>query len=363
MLPGLAGLIGWTLLECGVSPEDPAILSVAEIIRAAEDRKAGLHVSWIYTLSSALFFLNRWDESRPLDEPDRTLARTFALRIISGQLSTGAWSYGCVVLTKDQEDKLLDSLQRGAYKPNGPPGATSISNTQFAMLAVWGARKHGVSVCAPLLAVAAYFHAHQYDDGHWIYPNYSLSASSTCAGLIALALEKALLEDTEFTCKEKEPDGLKKSGTVRRPLPQRRLKYLAKTIGRKKDDPGGGSPAAFQGHIFNADAAGDLYFLWALERVGVIYSLDLIGGESVPMRAAGSAAGGGLGAALLGPKNWYNWGFPIVLQAQNPDGSWDDCYGPMVDTCFALLFLKRANIAKDLAGKLLIIKEKELRDK
>ena len=74
---------------------------------------------------------------------------------------------------------------------------------------------------------------------------------------------------------------------------------------------------------------GDLYFLWTLERVGVIYSKDLIGG-----------------------KDWYDWGYPIVLKAQEPDGSWDEKhrqrFGPEVDTPFALLFLKLANIARDL---------------
>ncbi len=89
------------------------------------------------------------------------------------------------------------------------------------------------------------------------------------------------------------------------------------------------------GSIFNADACGDLYFLWTLERVGVVYSIDRID-----------------------DKDWYDWGYPIVRDAQRPDGSWNDRFGPVVDTCFALLFLKRANIAKDLTSKLQLLRTK-----
>jgi len=44
------------------------------------------------------------------------------------------------------------------------------------------------------------------------------------------------------------------------------------------------------------------------------------------------------------------------MEAQQPDGSWSEkhshSFGPLIDTPFALLFLKRANIAKDLTLKL-----------
>ncbi len=229
-IPGLAGLIGLTLLECDTPANDPAVVRCAEIIRASAP---GL--SKTYCLSAALFFLNRLDESRPLDEQDGKLVRTFALRIIAGQNSYGIWSYGGVVMTADQEANFLAALKQGGYKPNGPfTGALSISNTQFALLALWGSRKHGVPVREPLLAAAAYFHANQFPDGHWLYPNCGLTASSTSAGLIALAVEKALLEDTEFVVTAQTPDNAKKKAAV-----DKALKYLAKTIGRKKEDPGG----------------------------------------------------------------------------------------------------------------------------
>src|SRR5207253_5001464 len=67
------------------------------------------------------------------------------------------------------------------------------------------------------------------------------------------------------------------------------------------------------------------YFLWSLERVAVAYGLDTIG-----------------------KKDWYGWGTELLLLKQAPDGGWNS----QVDTCFALLFLRRANLAEDLTATL-----------
>jgi hypothetical protein len=80
----------------------------------------------------------------------------------------------------------------------------------------------------------------------------------------------------------------------------------------------------------------DLYFLWSLERVGVLFNLAKIGG-----------------------KDWYAWGRRSILPAQDADGSWKAgaYYGnnPLLNTCLALLFLKQANLAKDLSDKLRLL--------
>lgn len=327
MRPGYAGLNGLALLECDVPPDDPTILRLAEIIRATAHREYRT-----YDLAASLFFLNRWDESRPLDDKDRKMARSFALRIIAGQLPTGIWSYGGVLLTAEQETALLAALKNGAYRPNGrvQGSGVSMSNTQFALLAVWGSQRYGVPVRDPLLALAAYFHANQHDDGHWHYPGNSLAATSTCAGLLALAIERVLLEGQAFASTNRKlgkPAQAEKTADV-----NKAFAFVARTIGRAKGDPGGGTTLRYGGALFDADAMGDLYFLWTLERVGVIYSKELIDG-----------------------KNWYDWGCPIVLKAQLADGSWIErhrlCFGPLIDTPFALLFLKRANAAKDLTAQ------------
>jgi len=68
------------------------------------------------------------------------------------------------------------------------------------------------------------------------------------------------------------------------------------------------------------------YFLWSLERVAVIYNLK-----------------------NLGDRDWYLSTASHLTETQAADGSWAAGYSLYgADTCFALLFLKRANVAKDL---------------
>jgi hypothetical protein len=88
----------------------------------------------------------------------------------------------------------------------------------------------------------------------------------------------------------------------------------------------------------------DLYYLWSLERVGMLYNLPTIG-----------------------DKEWYRWGAQILVTNQNGNGSWpapserqEDIhwaippleYGPIFNTSFALLFLKHSHPMKDLTAKL-----------
>jgi hypothetical protein len=65
------------------------------------------------------------------------------------------------------------------------------------------------------------------------------------------------------------------------------------------------------------------YYLYALERAGILYD-----------------------TAFIGNKDWYFEGARVLLAAQKPDGSWAESgpatMRPSWDTCFAILFLKRA---------------------
>jgi hypothetical protein len=77
----------------------------------------------------------------------------------------------------------------------------------------------------------------------------------------------------------------------------------------------------------------NLYFLWCVERVAVLYDLPTIGG-----------------------RDWYSWGAQILIKNQHPTGAWDDAsfhnVGPAGNTCFALLFLRRSNLVQDLTEEL-----------
>jgi hypothetical protein len=327
---GAAGLVGLTLLESGVPRLDPSVQKLLKIVR-----QDGPKVTHIYSLGAILFFLNRLNEEKPLADADRRLLKTLALRIVAGQFQDGRWTYRNSPITAAHERFLLEQLKTGTYKPirkqTGKYGSSN-SMTQFALLALWGSRKH-IPVRQPILQAAAAFHTTQSSLGTWNYarpdmPNH-FQDSNTCAGLLALAMEKILREDKEFrgVTGKYDPPANPKAAEQR----DQAFAHLAKIIGRSGPSP---KPNANYppGKIVGADALGDFYFLWCLERVSVIYSLDSIGG-----------------------KDWYRWGSEGILKAQKPDGSWSEVHGDVPDTCFAILFLTKANLARDLTESLRLL--------
>ncbi|MCC6416766.1 MAG: hypothetical protein IT429_00790, partial [Gemmataceae bacterium] len=95
-----------------------------------------------------------------------------------------------------------------------------------------------------------------------------------------------------------------------------------------------GEPTGDAARVPKLDKPGKVYYLlWTLERMAVVYGLKTIGG-----------------------KDWYRWGAEILLAHQGGDGSWSGGEytktAPEADTCFALLFLKRSNVAPDLSERL-----------
>src|SRR5262249_4000649 len=154
----------------------------------------------------------------------------------------------------------------------------------------------------------------QNDDGSWNYSgraNVSPLPSMTCAGLLALAVGHGLAKDAPKQGQRPDQDLTVKKA----------LKELSKGIGEPSKDGKGNGVLL------------DLYFLWSVERVGVLYQLKEIEG-----------------------KPWYQWGVEMLLTTQGEDGSWlaNDGHGRAhpIDTSFALLFLKRADLAKSLTDKL-----------
>ena len=66
-----------------------------------------------------------------------------------------------------------------------------------------------------------------------------------------------------------------------------------------------------------------------------------------------SAVGVAYNVEKFGKTNWYDWGADILLANQDDNGGWTNGEFKFVpDTCFALLFLKKANLAKDLTAAL-----------
>lgn len=426
---GETALAGLALLECGVPGDDPALKGVT-----ARIREAAFAETQTYHLALYILYLDRLGD--PADVP---IIQMLAVRLLAGQNAQGGWTYTCSHGTAAMEAQLRSALltaelrsgdvrpaveKAASVRPTSPARDLSRlhpavqryarqlqaefrrgvgwgdfgddnSNTQFAILGLWAARKHGVPVEEAFDLIQQRFLLTQCHNGGWPYSGRGVpgSPSMTCAGLLALATavgrrqERLLRNDpSPLTPPAKSAPtpakaaGLKNQDTrlddpffqpppelpnpkgvdkgdpfFQPPLEDQKLNQphqppvqklpAAKALPpvQERKMPFAGDPCApaiqrgldnlaavLQGNLPGGkgkrirDILGgrDYYFLWSLERVGVIYGLEKIG-----------------------PVDWYQYGTDILLPAQHPNGSW----GNRVDTAFALLFLARSNVVRDLS--------------
>jgi hypothetical protein len=347
---GATALAGLTLLECGVAADDKAVRAAADAVR-----KASVTLNHNYSIALAILFFDRLGD--PADIP---LIESLTVRLLAGQTARGGWNYNCPPISVAEVRRLQTTL--GPHKERTgrrePPKAktgkrtakdlpkeihqqlamlhrtagggqhigSDNSNTQFATLALWVARRYGLPVENALKRVESRFRASQHADGGWGYFDSQeeamhgrmagSTASMTCAGLLGLAVADGNYSEA---IREKKPGG-KYTRDINKDTNLRRgLAALGTAIGQPKER---GPVPRVGGRTY--------YFLWSLERVAV--ALDL---------------------KTIGKKDWYAWGAEVLLANQQADGSWQGNYGACgADTCFALLFLKRANLAPDLTSQL-----------
>lgn len=375
---GYASLAGLTLIECGASPGEPGLQAAASGVRSY-----GSDLDSTYEVSLAILFLDRMGE-----KSDRKLIQLLAGRLIAGQSSTGGWGYKVPNKNRSDIDQLFSALRKlsppqAATGPSSrerpaslglcikqsddlflrpaPPfdpdkaraaalaslpasmkklpvfndptqlasedpkdksndalnPTTDNSNTHFAALALWAARKYDVPTDRSFAMLANRFRTSQGGDGTWAY-NFNKNGaggppSMTCVALLGLAIGHVLNADPSVR-PEKDPRVINA------------FTALSKQIG----EPAGqidGRPTP--------ESKGGLYFMWGMERIAVLYDVR-----------------------QLDKKDWYLWGAEILLCHQKTDGSWEKggYHGehPVLNTCFALLFLKRANLTPDLSRKLTV---------
>jgi hypothetical protein len=201
-------------------------------------------------------------------------------------------------------------------------GAGDNSNTQFALLALWAARRYDVPSDQALLASYQRFIKSQNTEGGWGYlPARASTNTMTNVGLLGLATgHGAAPEVVNFN--PKNPKEMIVKPALQDPKIQKGLKAISRHIGQPILDP---NKASFPMQ--------NLYFLWSVERVAMLYDLKTIGG-----------------------KDWYGWGAQILVHHQRLDGDWPSPHYPgasaPLNTCFALLFLRRSNLVQDLTNNL-----------
>ncbi len=363
---GATCLTGLALLEAGVPVDDPALKAITDIVRNECFKQNAT-----YPVALCLMYLDRRGE--PADVP---LVQMLAARLIVGQSRAGGWGYQSGPAPTPAEEAWL----RNAVKQNPAAGAnppklhpdilkygqalmaarTAVdvagddnSNTQFAVLAVWLARKHGAPVDGALAAIEARFAGSQDPrTGNWAYSGpvggQPGSPSMYCAGLIGMATglarreERRLKADAPPPPKPEAPKPDKPTDPFYNPPAG--TPAAKKPAARPADPNDRVVQLAFAGlgltiadqvrnrTLLTANGGhgtSDLYFLWSLERVGVVYGVDKIGGI-----------------------DWYDVGSTLLVGSQAADGSWTvGGYGAEVNTAFAVLFLCRSNLAKDLSSR------------
>jgi hypothetical protein len=364
---GVTALATLTLVECDVSVTDPAVLKGAAAVRVAS---AGLKET--YSLALAIMLLDRLGD--PDDEP---LIHALGVRLGAGQLVNGSWGYDCPLIGGLNEVRRLAAIaqQKNVLIAKGEPArpfakgtdprrelaseirdqlallsrlaprtsAADMGNgdnscTQFAVLGLWVAHRHRIPVGQALERAEMHFRdAQDRNDCGWGYKSPDQGTSTrqesnpqmTCSGLLALAAShgwaaEAVLRTEASGGKEAKPaKGPRRWEPERDPAIRFALASLSTAIGHPVGKRVRGRPP-----IRGRAEGMAYYFLWSLERVAVVYGLETIG-----------------------RKDWYAWGSEILHVSQLADGSWQGEY-PAADTCFALLFLRKANFAPDLAALL-----------
>src|SRR5260370_337309 len=209
---GATALAGLTFLECDVPASDPVVQQAAELVR-----QHCVNSTHTYSISLAIMFLDRLDE-----EADVILIQSMAVRLLAGQTAARGWTYHCSSpVGVDETRRLTDLLQKRnelkggrempkkkkfeegvdrelpkeiqeqlrkivppkavAQQPMGNPAipAETIlaisrvegdnSNTQFAALGLWVARRSGMPVEEALMRIEKRFRRTQHQDGGCSY--------------------------------------------------------------------------------------------------------------------------------------------------------------------------------------------------
>ena len=305
---GMTGLSGYTLLKMDVPVEDPAVQRAATFLLDMPIEK--VTDAPTYSLSLQIMFLAEMVGKQK--KPDRGKSK------VESPLTPRS-------LKRIQEcvDWLVEArvvLDTGGYehyawtynKPSGVapqpgyPPTHDHSNTQFALLGLVAAANVGVK--APLKIWQGSFNhwkAQQYAEGGWYYSplkegtpenQKAGSVSMTGAGLSSVLIAAASLKKipTEKVAETEEA--------------------VARAVAKWAKAYPIPAPSHYQnpGHVFSI-----YYDLYSVERAMML-----------------------AGMQRLGDRDWYHDGALYILWNQRQDGAWIDAS----DTCFALLFLKKAYV-------------------
>jgi hypothetical protein len=259
---GGAALAGMAMLEAGIKKDDPAIQKITKQVR-----DEALSQTETYQVSLCIMFLDKLGEAQ-----DIPVIQMLGVRLYAGMTSAGKWTYSTweavpadevrrlqTVLSQadlksapgqkppapqpQQPQQPLDPFTNpggsGGQKPQEPAqpdvpskvhpevarifvivvqtlkargrgaGGGDNSNTQFGMIGLWVASRHGLPVKDAFLGVeAAFLKGQNPKDGGWGYTDHNggggnSTTAMTCAGLIGLALGAGVREVRQLNSEPK----------------------------------------------------------------------------------------------------------------------------------------------------------------
>ncbi len=263
---GATALAVFALSEAGVPADDPAIVNGIKFVLSrpiGETYNAGCTAMALESVDPATYIRGI------------AAARDY---LVKAQNARGMWSY-----TKGDPLRTVGDN----------------SNSQFAVLGLHSAMSVGLEVPEETLGLAeTHYGTSQNKDGGWGYrPGDKSYGSMTAAGVASLYILGSRLYVESDVCGQYRQDPRIAAG----------VQWLDRHYTVTKHPLGSAS------YLY--------YYLYALERVGVLTGLREIGGG-----------------------DWYIDGARFVVGSQNPDGSWTGGRDQVPNSCFALLFLSKGNV-------------------
>jgi hypothetical protein len=318
-------LILWTFIHAGIKESDP---DFQRMLKAVLERK----LEKVYGVALQAMIFEELDRVRYQGRIQQC-----AQYLVDNQCKNGQWIYGepsvfvapvptggkdvASASTKPptgerSERKKPKVVRKVAVKKmkEGPATGDS-SNSQYAALGLRACQDAGVLIPRDVIELArkAWRDSTHGNEGTkesgetrgWGYYGGTFKGSygaMTAGGLASLCVYQSLLG---------EP-------WVKDPTIEAARNWITINFAVKED------PQAVRGWEGYKPTSALYYYLYALERAGILY-----------------------GSETFGTHPWYSEGARFILDSQRSDGSWDtpgvqDDSGQVANTCFAILFLRRA---------------------
>jgi hypothetical protein len=310
-------LILWTLMHAGVPETDPKFKQLFQSVTTQPLKRT-------YKVALLAMILEELDRVKYQEK----IAQC-AQFLVDNQCRNGQWSYGnevqsvkdVKVTEPERKDVASAGAKGGRPKPtkkvavartqDGPETGDN-SNSLYAALGLRAAHDAGVTVPASVLTAAIKW----WRDSQFAEADRNKGKD----GKPMVASGKRGPEGWNYKDKatdEKAPYHGMTAGAVGS------LVIYAYIQGKDwKKDPNVQAGMSWMAEKFEIQAWNG-YYMYALERMGILY-----------------------GTELIGTRHWYREGAGAILGTQKADGSWGkdegDWYGTTWDTCFSILFLRRA---------------------